>query len=745
MGENETEIARQSLLPTFKDPKLWIVKCRRGAERKIAASILLKYYTLQSREPLSIYSVVTLDYLKGSIYIEADRESSVTQALEGIDGIFAKEPQLVPLPEMPDVLKTNTQPLALKKGDWVRVKRGLYKGDLAKVYYHEQITDMVTIQIIPRIDLQAWSKRLMKQDEDEDLESKKRKRKPRPPAKLFNPEEVRALPGGENAVHEGRMARTGEEYYMFENNRFRDGFVYKTVNVKSLQIDGIQPSLDELEKFSLSSKSSSDDTVEQDFLPKNTIPSNVKKYSFKKGDSIEVIKGELISVVGFVHSVEGSKVVFRPANEKIHGKELLTLPIDQVRKYFKIGDHIMVLPGRNHEGETGFITALNDTVATVFSDNGEKTFKVFTSDIYVTSEIAKAPSTASPESQQPLRRGHDNRGNIGRPNFPAPQTSERRFGNRRLLDKTVTITRGQWKGHIGTVKSVNDRFVKVILSSQTKTVTVDEEHIRVDDDSFQRPKTDSRDPFSIAPPTPRRMATPRRPSTPSHDTPWNPISAPSTPAPDSSWRDDEESNVFSRYSSNSWSDVQTPGVVQTPFTPNPVTPHNPMTPHTPNTPAPQTPHVPTTPITPHPQTPHHPITPHPLTPVSQGTYDYPETPAITTETATVEETTSLFTLLIEVEITFGQHSGKKGVIKTIEDDSCGVELLDSKEIVSIPKDSLSLVVPEKRDKVIILKGEYKDETGYVLGIDNTDGIVKLSHLDIRVLDMSNLAKYHGEV
>jgi hypothetical protein len=34
---------------------------------------------------------------------------------------------------MPEVLKVPKQTVALEKGSWVRVKRGLYKGDLAQV------------------------------------------------------------------------------------------------------------------------------------------------------------------------------------------------------------------------------------------------------------------------------------------------------------------------------------------------------------------------------------------------------------------------------------------------------------------------------------------------------------------------------------------------------------------------------------------------------------------------------------
>ena len=35
--------------------------------------------------------------------------------------------------EMPEVLKIPQKQISLEKGSWVRVKRGVYKGDLAQV------------------------------------------------------------------------------------------------------------------------------------------------------------------------------------------------------------------------------------------------------------------------------------------------------------------------------------------------------------------------------------------------------------------------------------------------------------------------------------------------------------------------------------------------------------------------------------------------------------------------------------
>ena len=51
-------------------------------------------------------------------------------------------------------------------------------------------------------------------------------------------------------------------------------------------------------------------------------------------------------------------------------------------------------------------------------------------------------------------------------------------------------------------------------------------------------------------------------------------------------------------------------------------------------------------------------------------------------------------------------------------------------------------VPEKKDKIKVIRGEFKDHIGQMIGIDSADGIVKMDiNLDIKILDMSILARY----
>lgn len=67
--------------------------------------------------------------------------------------------KLVPIKEMPDVLRVPRKIPLIKRGDWVRVKRGVNKNDIAQVYESDETRGLVTIRLIPRLDLTSWSKK----------------------------------------------------------------------------------------------------------------------------------------------------------------------------------------------------------------------------------------------------------------------------------------------------------------------------------------------------------------------------------------------------------------------------------------------------------------------------------------------------------------------------------------------------------------------------------------------------------
>ena len=126
---------KRTLLPNISDPALWIVKCRPTKEKWWATCLMNKFMDLRWRgEPIQILSVTVSDRVEGMLYIEAFKEGNVREAIKGITGIYKSKVKQVPRNEMHQVYEMDKANKAtIQKGQWVRIKGGLYARDLAKV------------------------------------------------------------------------------------------------------------------------------------------------------------------------------------------------------------------------------------------------------------------------------------------------------------------------------------------------------------------------------------------------------------------------------------------------------------------------------------------------------------------------------------------------------------------------------------------------------------------------------------
>ena len=233
---------RQAELPTSADPKLWLVRCKDGAEAELLAAIANKYMqaTTAGRQP-AIMSA--LSSRKGSIFVEAFREAHVKQALEGVPNVYAWRPggvKVVPTQDMPSVLTAAVKRDRLKKGVFVRVARGLYKGDLAQVLDLLDGGSRAVVRLVPRLDIHA----LTMSDEQRKLLQRK-KRGTRPPQRFFDLEEVRAASQGPVDVQDRQMARLGVVADLYRNETYHGGFLLKEMKADYLTQQGADPTLDE--------------------------------------------------------------------------------------------------------------------------------------------------------------------------------------------------------------------------------------------------------------------------------------------------------------------------------------------------------------------------------------------------------------------------------------------------------------------------------------------------------------------
>ncbi|XP_020235958.1 putative transcription elongation factor SPT5 homolog 1 [Cajanus cajan] len=364
--EETTDVEQQALLPSVRDPKLWMVKCAIGRERETAVCLMQKYIDRGSE--LQIRSAIALDHLKNYIYVEADKEAHVREACKGLRNIFGQKITLVPIREMTDVLSVESKAIDLARDTWVRMKIGTYKGDLAKVVDVDNVRQRVTVKLIPRIDLQALANKL------EGREVVKKKAFV-PPPRFMNVDEAREL----HIRVEHKRDAYGERFDAIGGMMFKDGFLYKTVSIKSISAQNIKPTFDELEKFRKPGESGDGDVASL-----STLFANRKKGHFMKGDAVIVLKGDLKNLKGKVEKVDEDNVHIKPEMEGL--PKTIAVNEKELCKYFEPGNHVKVVSGAQ-EGATGMVVKVEQHALILISDTTKEHIRVFSEHVVESSEV----------------------------------------------------------------------------------------------------------------------------------------------------------------------------------------------------------------------------------------------------------------------------------------------------------------------------------------------------------------------
>ncbi|RZC43585.1 hypothetical protein C5167_036537 [Papaver somniferum] len=320
--------------------KAMMKKCAIGREREAAFCLMQKCAIDQPG--MHIRSAIALDYLQNYIYVEADKEAHVREACKGLKMLDTRKIVLVPIKEMTDVVSAKGKALDIVKDMWVRIKIGIYKGDIAKVVSVPDMRQMVMLKLIPRVDLQAVADK---------LDGRKVSKKAIiPPQRLVNSGEARNL---NKPVDSRRERSTAISFDVIDGKTFKDGFLYKTVSKKSIEYQNIQPSFDEIERFCESGMSTS---VE-----------NRRKFHFMKGDAVIIVKGDLINLMGCVEKVEDGNLHIKPNRKDLH--TTIVVNENYVSKYFKLGDHVKVVSGAHFSNVLILVSDATREDISVFADN----------------------------------------------------------------------------------------------------------------------------------------------------------------------------------------------------------------------------------------------------------------------------------------------------------------------------------------------------------------------------------------
>lgn len=396
-------IDQQSLLPTIRDPRLYIVRCRKpGHERRAIFSLLQKSFNLKRKGiDIGIFSAIAPEHLRGRIYIEAFSAAQVEFAINGLDLFTSYEGiKALRLEEMTDVLKVAKRLDKQVEGNWVRLTRGMYKGDLAQVC---SVRDggnesQIMIRLIPRLDVKG-ERDLLENVDDEDFDDDEpgtglgSRRKGRPPQKLFDKKELFRLTGSAD-VYTQRDRQTGEVFESWNSELYKFGLIYKRVSVKTLIVgEAVHPQVEELEMW-LAAEQRMRITFEDDpnsmnaeearrglGLDINSIAGK-RNVGLFKGDSVRVTNGEQKGLTGTIAAVDGDVVLIQTPDFP----EPLRVSRMDVSKTFNVGDHIKVATGKR-AGHTGVIVAVDGEFLTVFTDSTREEIRVLSSSVADSSDI----------------------------------------------------------------------------------------------------------------------------------------------------------------------------------------------------------------------------------------------------------------------------------------------------------------------------------------------------------------------
>jgi transcription elongation factor SPT5 len=375
-----------------KDPTLFNVKCKPGKEKEIISKIMRKCEeAVNNRRELLILSAFERGEgdgpMAGCLFVEAESKAKAQEFLAGISDVYPhSKMQIVPSNEMPDCLRV-VKSKVLTPGSYVRVKKGLYTGDLAIV---EDVTANaidVVVKLVPRLTYGL--------DEDDTkpngLGDNKRKRpgfgnvvnvKNRPEPKLFSEAEARK----KHARHLQTNRSLTYKEYTYKGETYVDGFLIKSYKLNQLTTENVQPKLDETQRFAKAGQDGSE-TLDLETLKHSLHDNASAEASYQVGDDVEVWRGEQRGLVGKTERVTQGILTLRVNEGELLG-QLVETPIKDIRKRFREGDNVIVGPGSKYAGQTGMISSIDKDKATLITQDSNNEITTFIKDLAKASGVS---------------------------------------------------------------------------------------------------------------------------------------------------------------------------------------------------------------------------------------------------------------------------------------------------------------------------------------------------------------------
>jgi transcription elongation factor SPT5 len=364
-------IPQHLLLPSVDDPMIWAVRCKPGKEPEVVNSILKRYVeSMGTKNAVDISAAFARGgTMAGYIYVEARKQDAVMKATENIINCYPHtKMSLMPIGEMPDLLRVRA-PKRIEINQYVRVRRPQgYSGDLAQIVGVDGTGTEVTVRIVPRIDYEL----------DSDITgNQKRKRPgggPRPAQKLFNEVDAKRKLGHRLHLISGSG---GNRVLQFKNDKYENGFLLKDLKLNMLQIEEVNPTLEEMSMFATNGLADGDPDVA--FIAA-TLRQSAPTAEFLPNDMVQIHTGEQQGVTGRTSNVTGDIVTFKVTEGLLKG-QTIEAPIKTLRKLFKVGDQVKVTGQSKYHDEVGMVTRVKDDRVTMLTNANNEEITVFSRDL----------------------------------------------------------------------------------------------------------------------------------------------------------------------------------------------------------------------------------------------------------------------------------------------------------------------------------------------------------------------------
>ena len=377
-------VPKRLLLPSVDDPSIWAVRCKEGKEREVVFSIMKRIEErMGTKDELGITSAFerggAQSVMKGYIYVEAQRQTDVLIALDGMLNVYPRTKiLLVEIKDMPDLLRVTKTP-SLEPGSWVRLRRpAKHAGDLAQVLDVTENGLEARVRYIPRLDYGVRDDPLANSLSTDGKRKRPGVPGPRPPQRLFNEAEARKR----SPRH--ILGNPQTNTWNYNGDDFENGFQVKDIKIHQLTVKDVNPTLEEVTKFA----SGADDGTEN--LDLKALAASLKdsnaNVAYLPGDVIEVYDGEQKGVVGKATNVQGDIVTIQVTEGDLAG-QTIEVPNKGLRKRFRAGDHVKVIGGSRFRDEVGMVVKIADDRVTLLTDQSNTEVTVFSKDLREADDI----------------------------------------------------------------------------------------------------------------------------------------------------------------------------------------------------------------------------------------------------------------------------------------------------------------------------------------------------------------------